>query len=128
MKQFFTLLFATIVFCSFFAPTQPGEIDNVIAALKAGNSDQMAQHFDTLVEINIAGQNNSYNKPQAIAVLKSFFSANPVKGFSILHKGDKGGAQFCIGSLSTKGGTYRTTLFMKQKGERQVLQQLKFEN
>jgi len=45
-----------------------------------------------------------------------------------MHKGDKGGAQFCIGTLNTKTGNYRTTIFMKQKGDKQVLQEIRFEN
>ena len=60
--------------------------------------------------------------------LKDFFASNPVKSFDIIHKGENAGSQYCIGTLQTKNGTYRTTIFMKQKGDLQVLQELRFEN
>jgi len=60
--------------------------------------------------------------------LKDFFTSNPVKNFEILHKGENAGSQYCIGTLNTKNGAYRTTIFMKQKGDIQVLQELRFEN
>jgi len=51
-----------------------------------------------------------------------------VKSFDVIHKGENAGSQYCIGTLVTKGGSFRTTIFMKQKGDQQVLQELRFEN
>ena len=61
-------------------------------------------------------------------MLRDFFATHPVKGFEIIHKGEKAGSQYCIGTLQTKTGNYRTTVFMKQKGDGQVLQELRVEN
>ena len=103
-------------------------IDDVIAAMKSGNAAQVAKHFDNSVEISMPDKSNSYSKSQAELVLKDFFASNPVKNFVILHKGQNNGSQYCIGTLQTKSGSYRTTIFMKQKGDTQVLQELRFEN
>jgi hypothetical protein len=73
-------------------------------------------------------KSNSYSKSQAELVLKDFFATNSVKSFEVLHKGENGGSQYCIGKLATKAGVYRTTIYMKQKGDQQVLQELRFEN
>jgi len=100
----------------------------VIAAMKSGNATTVAKYFDNSVEISMPSKSNSYSKSQAELVLKDFFASNSVKSFDIIHKGENAGSQYCIGTLQTKNGTYRTTIFMKQKGDRQVLQELRFEN
>lgn len=127
MKQLFTFLFAAIALIAFKTAPQQGT-DEVVAALKAGNATQVAAFFDNTVEIALPSKSSSYSKSQAEMVLKDFLGNNTVKGFQVMHKGDKGGSQFCIGTLSTKNGNYRTTIFMKQKGDKQVLQELRFEN
>ena len=88
----------------------------------------MARYFDASVELSMPDKSNSYSKSQAELVLKDFFATNAVKGFEVIHKGENAGSQYCIGTLVTKTGSYRTTIFMKQKGDGQVLQELRFEN
>ncbi|HMI77196.1 MAG TPA: DUF4783 domain-containing protein [Ferruginibacter sp.] len=125
MKRFFTLLAVTAMFCSF---TLFSSIDEVISAMKTGNSSEVAKFFDNTVELNMPGKSNSYSKSQAELVLKDFFTSNTVKNFEIIHKGENSGSQYCIGTLVTKAGSFRTTIFMKQKGDKQVLQEITFEN
>lgn len=125
MKRIFTLIFASLTLLSF---TSIIGIEDVVAALKTGNASQIAKYFDTTVEITLPAKSNSYSKSQAEVILKDFFSNNAVKSFKALHKGDNGGSQFCIGTLQTTAATYRTTIYMKQKGDKQVLQEIRFEN
>lgn len=125
MKRIFTLIFASFTLLSF---TSLIGIEDVVAALKTGNASQIAKYFDNTVEIALPGKSNSYSKSQAEIILKDFFSNNVVKSFKPLHKGDNGGSQFCIGTLQTAAATYRTTIYMKQKGDKQVLQEIRFEN
>lgn len=109
------------------ASTVFSSIDEVIAAMKTGNAAEVARFFDNTVEINMPDKSNSYSKSQAQLVLKDFFSSNGVKTFTVIHKGENSGSQFCIGTLVTKSASYRTTIFMKQKGDKQVLQGITFE-
>jgi len=125
MKHFLVLAMLMFFFSSFIAKTG---IDEVIAAMRSGNAALAAKYFDNTVDIGMPDKTNSYSKSQAELVLKDFFTNNPVKNFEIIHKGENAGSQFCIGTLSTKNGSFRTTIFMKQKGEGQVLQELRFEN
>jgi hypothetical protein len=125
MKHFFTF---TILFAFLSSFTIFAGIDDVIAAMKSGNSSAVAKYFDNSVAISMPDKSSSYSKSQAELVLKDFFTTNPVKNFEIIHKGENAGSQYCIGTLQTKNGTYRTTIFMKQKGDMQVLQELRFEN
>lgn len=125
MKQIFTLSLLVTFLSSFVVLAG---IDDVIAAMKSGSAASIAKYFDNSVEISMPAKSNSYSKSQAELVLKDFFASNPVKSFDIIHKGENAGSQYCIGTLQTKNGTYRTTIFMKQKGDIQVLQELRFEN
>ena len=103
-------------------------IDEVVSALKNGDAAQIAKYFDNTVEITMPDKSNSYSKNQAEIVLKDFFSTNGVKSFEVNHKGENAGSQYCIGTLVTKNGSFRTTVFMKQKGDKQLLQEIRFEN
>ena len=124
MKKIFSLLTIGALISSF---TFFSSIDEVIAAVKTGNSTEIARFFDNTVEINMPEKSSSYSKSQAELVLRDFFSSHTVKNFTIIHKGENAGSQFCIGTLVTKGGTYRTTIFMKQKSDKQLLQGITFE-
>lgn len=124
MKKIFTLLTLASVLVSF---TPPLSIDEVIAGIRSGNAAQVAKHFDNTVEITTPGKGNSYSKSQAEMVLKDFFANNVIKGFEVTHKGENGGNQYCIGNLVTKNGTYRTTIYMKLKNDKQLLQEIQFE-
>ena len=125
MKRFFTLVFIAFSLASF---TRLIGIEEVVASLKSGNAGQMARYFDNTVEITLPEKSNSYSKSQAEVILRDFFNNNAIKNFQILHKGDTGGAQYCIGKLITRTQEYRTTIFMKQKGDKQVLQEIRFEH
>jgi hypothetical protein len=125
MKRFFTLLATTVVLSSF---TFFLSIDEVVNALKNGDAAQIAKYFDNTVEITMPDKSNNYSKNQAEIVLRDFFATNGVKKFDIIHKGENAGSQYCIGTLLTKNGSYRTTVFMKQKNDKQLLQEIRFES
>ena len=95
--------------------------------MKAGNSTDIARFFDNTVEINTPDKSNSYSKSQGELVLRDFFTTNVVKSFIVNHKGENSNSQFCIGTLVTKNGTYRTTIYINLKGDKQLLQTITFE-
>lgn len=102
-------------------------IDDVVNAIKNGSASRLSKYFDNTIEITITDKSNTYSKSQAELVLKDFFENNVVKDFEVLHKGDNAAAQFIIGMLYTKMGEYKTTIYIKQKGDKQLLQELRFE-
>jgi Domain of unknown function (DUF4783) len=125
MKRFLIILSAVFLLCSF---TNSQGIDDVINGIKSGNAASVSKFFDNTVEISVSGKSNNYSKSQGEAVLRDFFTNNIVKSFSVVHQGESGGAQFCIGTLVTNHGTFRTTVNLKQKGDKSMLQEIKFEN
>lgn len=102
-------------------------LNEIVSAIKSGNASELSKHFDDTIEITLTDKKNTYSKSQAELVIKDFFKTNIVTGFEILHKDDKTNTQFIIGNLETKTGDYRTTIYMKQKGSKQLLQKLRFE-
>ena len=125
MKRFLTIIVVGSLLSSF---ALLSSIDEVVNAFKTGNVSVIAKFFDNTVEISLPGKSNSYSKSQAEMVLKDFFTNNGVKGFDVIHKGENAGSQYCIGNLVTRAATYRTTIYMKQKSDKQVLQEIRFEN
>ena len=127
MKSIFTFLLITagFIFPSF-SSSQSG-IDDIINALRTGNASGISRYIDGNVEISLPDKSDSYSKAQAGIILKDFFNNNAIKSFELKHKGDQGGRQFCIGTLHTKTGSYRTTVFMKPKADKQVMGEIRFQ-
>ncbi len=119
------LLGAIVVFSSFL---QNDTIDSVIGALRSGNSSELSKFFDDNVELTLPDKSDSYSKAQAQLIVKDFFSNNGVKGFDLKHKGDSPGGHFCIGTLQTSAGNFRTNVFMKSKGGKEVVKEIRFQS
>ncbi|WEK36439.1 MAG: DUF4783 domain-containing protein [Candidatus Pseudobacter hemicellulosilyticus] len=126
MKKYLGL--ATIALSLFLVSFAPFiTIDDVVTAMRGGNASQLSKYFDSRVDISLPGKNDNYSKSQAEIILKDFFTSNGVKNFQVKHKGEQNGSQFCIGTLQTKNGNFRTKFFMKKKGDQQVVQEIGFE-
>lgn len=103
-------------------------IEEVVTAIRGGNAGQLAKYFDNRIDITLPGKSDNYSKNQAEMILKDFFTQNAVQNFQIKHKGDNSdGSQFCIGTLKTKNGDFRTKFFMKMRGDKQVIQEMEFQ-
>jgi hypothetical protein len=126
MKLFFTLAFSLLV-VSLSAIKPLSGLDEVISALRSGNATELARYVDDNIEISLPDKSDGYSKAQAVIILQTFFNNNGVRGFAVTHKGDNGGSQFCIGTLQTKSGNYRTTVFMKTKNGRQLVKEIRFQ-
>jgi len=125
MKSFISTLtiFLSLAMVSF--TNQASNLDNVIDALKDGKASEIGKYLDENVEITLPDKSNSYSKAQAILILKDFFDNNEVKTFEVKHKGDQNGGQFCVGTLQTKSGNYRTTIFMKTMSGKDFIKTLR---
>ncbi len=123
MKNIFKYgIIVLLLFLSSFA-----SIDDVVNAIKNGSASQLSKYFDNNIEITMTDKSSTYSKSQAELVLKYFFENNVVKDFEVLYKSDNASAQFIVGTLLTSNGVYKTTIYLKQKGTEQLLQELRFE-
>jgi hypothetical protein len=127
MKAIFTsLLVATAIVLSSFGQNS-SSIDEVIGALRSGNANELSRYFDDNVEVTLPVKSDSYSKAQAQLILKDFFANNDVRGFELKHKGDSPGGHYCIGTLQTKSGNFRAHVFMKSKGDKELVKELRFQ-
>lgn len=127
MNKLITLVCAgAFLFLSAFV--QAGGIDSVINALRNGNATELAKSFDDTVEIKLPSKSDSYSRSQAMVIMRDFFQGNGVKGFETKFTGDNGSSQFCIGTLQTRAGTFRTTFFMADRNGKQLVREIRFQN
>jgi uncharacterized protein DUF4783 len=127
MKKF--LLFASVLVLGIGSAFTPiTGLDDVINALRSGNAQELSRYVDDNIEISLPDKSDSYSRSQAVMVLKDFFTNNGVTGFEIQFKGENGGSQFCVGKLSTRSGSYRTTVFMKTKNGKQLVKEIRFQS
>jgi hypothetical protein len=128
MKAIFTsLLVALAIVLSSFGQNN-SSIDEVIGALRSGNATELSRYFDDNVEVTLPVKSDSYSKAQAQMILKDFFANNDVRGFELKHKGDSPGGHYCIGTLQTKSGNFRAHIFMKSKGDKELVKELRFQS
>lgn len=127
MKAIFTsfLVASVVLFSSF---EYQNTIDGVIDALRAGDASSLSKYFDDNVELTLPVKSDSYSKAQAQVIVKDFFANNGVKGFELKHKGDSPGGHYCIGTLQTRSGTFRAHVFMKTKGNKEVVKEIRFQS
>ncbi|HEY9342727.1 MAG TPA: DUF4783 domain-containing protein [Hanamia sp.] len=123
MKKLILFVMIAGLFSSFTAIS----FTEILNAIKSGDAKEVAKYFDNTVEITISEKSNSYSKSQAQLVLHDFFKSNSVKNFEVIHKSENASSQYCIGNLITNNGLFRTTIYMKQKGDKQVVQEIRFE-
>jgi uncharacterized protein DUF4783 len=122
------LLSVSLFLVSFRSPVSPSvTIDDIAVAMRSGNVGQISRYLDTRVDISLPDKSDTYSKSQAEMIIRDFFSTNVVRNFLVKRKGENSGSEFCVGVLQTRNGDYRTTLFMKQKGDKQLLQELRFQ-
>lgn len=108
-----------------FRPTY--SLDDITSAIRVGNAGELSRYLDNRVDIYLPEKNDSYSKIQAEMIIRDFFSTNGVRNFVVRKMGFSGGTEYCVGVLQTRNGDYRTTLFTRQKGDRQLLQELRFQ-
>ena len=126
MQKIFTL-FGAVLFLTLVAFRPIAGLDDVINSLRGGNAPELSRYIDENVEISLPGKSNTYSKAQALIILQDFFGNNGVRSFEVKHKGDNAGNQFCVGTLVTKSGNYRTSIFMKSKNGRQLVKDISFQ-
>jgi hypothetical protein len=87
-----------------------GEGDKVANLIQAGNSAELANMFNTSIELVTPGSSGVNTRDQARIVLDNFFRNNtPVKA-SVTHETTGTSNAMMVISLVTKTGTYRISI------------------
>ncbi len=121
------LLFILLIAPSI-AMVQPGNMSSITKAIKDGNADQLAQYFDSNIEVSILDE--VYNKAQATSALKQFFAKKKPTAYNQVHKGVSKGqdSQYTIGNLNTSNVTYRVYILTKKTADnKQVVEEIRID-
>jgi hypothetical protein len=106
-------------------PPTADRLGPVVSALQTGNAEALSHYFDAYVDLTLPDKPvGSCSKSQARMVLRDFFDTYRVKGFLVQNAVIKDNPGYCIGTLQTYGGNFRTSLFIRQDGETPVIKEI----
>ena len=125
------LLFLAMVLLPFHSIPEPGQDDTnkqIVAAIKTGNAVALSGYFNSMVDLGISGNEDTYSKTQATQILKDFFVKNPVKSVKITRQGSStDGSQFSIGEMQSGTATFRIYYLLKKVSGKFLIQQLQIQ-
>jgi len=125
MRNIIFGVFLTISISSFALPIS----DEVVVALKTGNSEELAKHFSESIDLSIPENEGVFSKVQAQLILKTFFSKHQPSDFKEVHQGDsKNNSHYSIGNLTTSNGTFRTYVLYKEINNAITIVELRIES
>src|SRR5471030_1180386 len=98
------LLFLTGMALVQFSFAQEGDVGDIIKSLKSANAEQVAGHFDNLVDVTLPGKEEvkGMNKNKAGSALKDFFEMNEIKGFDLSSQREAGTTMYITGKMGGK--------------------------
>ena len=103
--------------------------DQVVEAIKTGNSHDLAALFIANIDLTVKENSDVYSRAQAEQILRKFFNDHPPVDLVIEHSGvSKSGDKYFIGILRTRTGYFRTTFFLKKTEATFQVKQLRIEN
>jgi hypothetical protein len=133
MKMFH--LFLSVFWLTFFGMTsltsfcQTDDINKQItSALSTGNAGELANHFNTMIDLSIPGTEDSFGKTQATRILQDFFSKYPVKSYKANKQGSStDGSQFSIGRMDAGNKIFRVYYLMKKSTDKYLIHQFQIQ-
>lgn len=130
MSRIFTLLlisFFLLPFNRIFpVPDYPEDINKqVVAAISEGNAVELEKYFNSMIDLTIGKNEDTYSRNQAGRIMKDFFSHNPVKSFKVSKQGaSNDGSQYSVGELNAGDKIFRVFYLIKKTGNVYLIQQL----
>lgn len=131
-KSFRFIIFCLSVFLisdsTVFANEPSGLVESIAAAIKAGNSKELAKYLGPTIEIILPESEGTYSKAQAEMIMKDFFARYTPVSFVVNQKGNSaGGAQFIIGTYKNKSSNLNVYILLKPVSNQLMIQQMHFE-
>jgi hypothetical protein len=130
MKNLFLLLWSLLLWNgATAAPVEAAlDIDKIVKAFEAGNSEQLSTSFNSTIEITTPTSEGVYSKVQAKQVMTKFFTQYAPNSVSVLHKGTSNtGSTFVVLTYKSKTEEFRITVFLKQSASDYVIQEIDIE-
>lgn len=121
------MIIATVILVAIAIPAKANLPTGIANAFRAGDAVQLSKYFEPTLEMSITGTRSMYSKVQATQVLGEFFQSNKPGSIVEKHNGGRGNSQFSVFTFSSKGQTFRTTIFYKGNGEDARISQITIE-
>lgn len=127
MIKLFTLLFLYLPIAgATVAPADP--ITAAADLLKSNNIHELAKLFAPMVDVTLLNDDNTYTAAQTETKLADFFSKNPVKVVTVVHRVNSNpNFRFAVLSVTTGGGVYRTAISFKLVNGQFLLNEIRVE-
>jgi len=126
------LILFGLLFTTYQVQAQADVMGGAKAALKAGNSKELAKYFNSNIELIIEAESVDYDKvsdTQAELILKNFFQKYPAKDFTFGHQGSsEGGLQYSTGTYVSANNSFLVYIVLKQFGGRYMIDRIDFRN
>jgi len=133
MKSFFQIFSVPGLALLLFIPASLiGQTDEtnkkIVSAITEGNANELAEYFNTLVDLSIPGKEDTYGKIQATRILQEFFLKNPVKSYKTSKQGNSNdGSLFSIGRMESGNKVYRVYYLIKQTSGKYLIHQFQIQ-
>lgn len=113
MKSFFLTLGLALTLMSF---TLQAPTDAILRSLKSASSEQVASHFDELLDMKLLENDEIKNlsRNQGAIALKRFFGEYNIKGFEKTSEREIGQTMYMTGKLLDNKKGFNITLMLKQ--------------
>lgn len=96
--------------------------------LALGDAAKLSAWFADNLEISVLSSRTSdSSRNQARRIMKNFFDTYTPRSFEFEHMASRGSMKYALGRLYAGGETFSVTIFVTEKDESYVIQQLKIE-
>ncbi len=96
-------------------------------ALQNGNSTELAEVFNSSIELSMPNTSGVYAKEQARLVIDNFFKANTPSKCTLSHETSGASSAMLVYELVTKNGTFRVSFVVNISGGGFVINELKIQ-
>ena len=108
---------------------QPEDINKqVISAISAGSASDLEKYFNSMIDLTVGNNEDTYSKNQAGRIIKDFFDHKPVRSFKVSKQGTSNdGSQYTVGELLAGSKVFRVFYLIKKTGNIYFIQQFQIQ-
>ena len=117
-----------LLFMPFIAWAQPN-YNAILQPIKQNNIEALSPYWDNIVDLTIGSTDYTYDAKQVKLALEDFLSKNKPTQCSIVHTGTArdNSSYYLIGKLIAGSKTYRIYILFRQKQDKYLIQECRFE-
>ncbi|MDP4281281.1 MAG: DUF4783 domain-containing protein [Bacteroidota bacterium] len=128
--KYIPVVLLTILIVQSFSPVVETDDTHkqITSALSSGDASRLSSFFNQMVDLSIAGNEDSYSKTQATRIIQDFFTKNQVKSYKMTRKGTSNdGSCFALGEMNAGGKTFRVYYLLKKVSGKFLIHQLQIQ-